>query len=346
MKSWETLLQALCAAGGIPGRESDLHPVLRAALPDAVWETTPTGDLLATVCPTPAGGETLLLEAHADRIGLVVCGYEKDGFVRVAKAGGPDPSCLMGSELEIETRDGRRIPAVVGAPFPYPARPHNSAPASEYKMPEHTALWVDTGLDDPASVIPLGAPVYAAADFRRLAGNRVSGPALDNRAGCAVLIEAARRLAGCTTPVGVKLLFSSREEIGCHGARTGSFAADAQRAIVVDAGFALSPDVPEREASELGKGPEIGLSAVLDREWTDRLIETAARCEIPVQTLVLPGRGTGTDADVIAVSGRGVRTALLSIPVRFMHHPAEVADCTDMEAAAALLAAVAKEKRV
>ena len=337
------MIEILCAQKGIPGRESDAHAAILGFAPGLAHEVTPLGDLLVTVRAAGPGQKTVMLEAHADRIGLVVCGYEEGGFVRVAKAGGLDPGCLMGSEILIEGRDGRALPALVGAPFPYPAKPHNSAPASEYKMPEHSALWVDTGLENPIEHIALGAPAYARARICRLAGSRVAAPCLDDRAGCAALLLAAERLRDEPLGVGVKLLFSSREEIGSHGARTGAFAAAADFAISVDVGFAISPDVTKDDASVLGDGPEIGVSACLDAALTDHILETARRANIPHQTLVLPSRGTGTDADAIAVSGLGVKTGLVSIPLRFMHQPAEVVDLADVEASAALLAAAVKE---
>ena len=337
------MTETLCAQRGIPGREADAHGAILGFAPGLEHEATPLGDLLVTVRDAGPGQKTVLLEAHADRIGLVVCGFEENGFVRVAKAGGLDTGCLMGSEILIESRDGRALSAVVGAPFPYPAKPHNSASAADYTMPEHTALWVDTGLDNPQEHIALGAPAYAKAKICRLAGSRVAAPCLDDRAGCAALLLAAELLRDEPLDVGVKLLFSSREEIGSHGTRTGAFAASADYAISVDVGFAISPDVSKDDASVLGDGPEIGISACLDAALTDLLLESAEKAAIPHQKLVLPSRSTGTDAEVIAVSGRGVKTGLVSIPLRFMHQPSEVVDLADVEATARLLAAAVKE---
>lgn len=337
------LIQILCAQSGIPGHEQPVMQAIRAQFQEYPAELDPLGGLHVQLRAPGRGEKTLLLEAHADRIGLVVTGYLQGGFVRVAKAGGVDEAALMGSRIRIQGRDGSWLTGVVGAPFPYPAKPHNSAPASEYKMPQVGELFVDTGLAEPEKMIARGAQCLLGGGARRLSETRVAAPALDNRAGCAALILAARMLADAPLHTGVRLLFSSREEVGGAGAKAGAFYAEPDYAVVVDTGFAVSPDVPDKEGVELGKGPEVDCSPLLDQKMFETLLRCAQAQGIPHQPFVLAGRSTGTDADGVAVTGPGVRTALLSIPIRFMHHPLEVCDLRDIESAAALLAAFAKE---
>ena len=339
------LVKALCERGGIPGREGPIVEELKKRLSDFKCETDALGNLLVTVCEPQAGAKTLLFEAHLDRVGLVVAGFTDDGFVRVFKSGGVDPYCLMGAQVEIQTAEGGYITGAVGAPFPYPAKAHNSAPASEYKLPEIDAMLVDIGLDDPKSEIKIGAPVYIKARAEKLLGERIAAPALDDRAACAALVLAARLLAETKCENGVRLLFSTREETGGQGASTGAFETQADYSVAVDVGFAISPDVKKKDASKMGEGPEIDISSVLDERLSEALIETARANDIPHQTLVLPSRATGTDADSITVCAAGRRTALISIPVRYMHHGCETADLMDIENTAALLAAFAREVR-
>ncbi len=339
------LVKTLCECSGIPGRERPVIDAIRGCLTGMPCELDPLGGLHVLVRAPQAGEKTLLLEAHADRVGLVVTDYAENGFVRVAKAGGIDEAALMGSRVRIRARDGEWLPGAIGAPFPYPAKPHNSAPASEYKLPEVPALFVDTGLADPAERIARGAEVLPEGETRRLLGDRVAAPALDNRAGCAALILAARALADKPLNAGVRLLFASREEIGGAGAQAGAFGAAPDYAVVVDTGFAVSPDVPEKDGVKMGGGPEVDFSASLDAGLYEQMLAAAQAHEIPHQPMVLPSRGTGTDADKIATAGRGVRTALLSIPIRFMHHPVETCSLADIENTAVLLAAFAKEVR-
>lgn len=339
------LVKALCERGGIPGREAPIVDELKSQLGDFKCEADALGNLLVTVKEPEEGAKTLLYEAHIDRVGLVVAGFTDDGFVRVFKSGGIDPYCLMGAQVEIQTIDGGYITGAVGAPFPYPAKPHNSAPASEYKLPEIDAMYVDTGLNDPKTRIKTGAPAYIKARAEKLLGERIAAPALDDRAACAALVLAARELAKTGCKNGVKLLFSTREETGGQGAKAGAFEHEADYTVAVDVGFAISPDVKKKDASRMGEGLEIDISSVLDESLIEALIETAKANGIPHQTLVLPSRATGTDADELTICAAGRRTALISIPVRYMHHARETGDLKDIENTAALLAAFAREVR-
>ena len=339
------LVKALCECPGIPGRERPIMQEIARQLEGLPCERDALGNMIVTVKEPDEGAKDILFEAHADRIGFVVTGFEKGGFVRIARAGGMDPYCAMGTIVSIETKDGSFIPGAVGAPFPYPAKPHNSAPASEYKIPEFNAMFVDCGLADPAAAINLGASVLIDAHCERLLDSRVAAPALDDRACCAALILAARELqkTGCAN--GVKLLFSTREETGGQGAKTGSFAIEPDISVALDVGFAISPDVTAKDASKMGGGPEIDLSAMLDEELPFELERIADEHGIKHQRLVLASRSTGTDADELTVSGSGRRTGLISIPIRYMHHGCETADLEDIENTAKLIAAFAREVR-
>lgn len=328
-------LKKLCGVMGIPGREQPVMDVIEEMLDGMDCRRDALGNLVVEVCKAEPGQKTVLLEAHADRIGLMVTGFLEDGFVRMAAAGGIDPHTVMGSEVEIAGIDGPLV-GIVGAPFPYPAKPHNSAPPSEYSMPEIDALFVDTGFEDPKKHIKIGAAAVLKGRVTQLLDERVAAPGLDNRASCAALIEVAKRLKVEQPRVGVTVLFATREETSSKGAPAGAFPALPDEAIVVDTGFGQSPDTKEQDSSEIGGGPEIAISGLLDAELTDRIIETAKSKKIPCQTVVL-ARRTGTDADALSVTASGIRTAVVSIPIRFMHHPIETVDMGDIRATVNLL---------
>ena len=140
----------------------------------------------------------------------------------------------------------------------------------------------------------------------------------------------------------VTVLFSSREEVGSQGAQTAAFRLQPDACIAVDVTFATQPGVSDKEGGKLGGGPMVGLSPVLSRRMAQKLFDLAKREQISVQTEVMEGR-TGTTADSILTTRQGVPCCLLSIPQRSMRTPAEVCDLQDMEQAAQLLAAYAKE---
>ncbi len=331
-------IRALCEPAGIPGREYPVMDIIAKELQGFPIVRDALGNLLVTVQEAQGDHPTILLEAHADRIGLMVSHFLADGFVRVVAAGGVDVHTVMGSEVIIEGKDGPII-GIVGAPFPHPAKPHNSAPASEYKMPEIGAMFVDTGLAKPEEKIRLGAQVLMAGKTFPLLGDRVAAPGLDNRICCATLLDLADQLKKDKPRAGVQLLFTTREEVGGIGASTGAFSITADYAVVLDTAFGLSPDTKEADCAALGKGPEIGIAALLDDGLTQRLIETAQHNEIPYQITVF-GRTTGTDADSVTTAAAGFRTALLSIPIRYMHHPVETVDLADADTTVRLLSAL------
>ena len=135
------------------------------------------------------------------------------------------------------------------------------------------------------------------------------------------------------------LLFSVQEETYGTGAKTGAFMLDADEAIAVDVSFASQPDISGQYAkTELGKGPMICISSVMDRAMSQKLISLAKEQDIPYQLEPIAG-ATGTNGDHIAVSRCGVKTAVVSIPQRYMHTPVEVITLSDVENTARLIAA-------
>ncbi|MEA4912762.1 MAG: M20/M25/M40 family metallo-hydrolase [Oscillospiraceae bacterium] len=338
------IIEALCSQKGVSGREKSAVAAARNILKEYPCETDALGNLIATVREAQPGEKTVVLEAHIDRIGLMVSYIDDEDFLRVQRAGGVDPHTLMGSELIVTDKKGEDVTGVVGLPFPYPAKPHNTVADSEREMPAIDEMRIDTGFEKPGERVRLGAEAIMKADIFRLLGTRVAAPCLDDRACCASLILAAQLLKNEDIRCGLKLLLSTREEIGGMGAMTGVFPLDADEAIAVDVTTGDAPDVKEEESTCLGKGPQIDIAPILSDSLTNRLIDIAKKENIPYQ-LFVDARSTGTDADEMTTVGRGVRTALVSLPIRFMHHPVETLDLTDVDAAAKLLAAYVKEVR-
>lgn len=334
------IIELLCSQKGVSGRERPVMDAIEKIFKGFSCKRDALGNLSVMVREPKNGKKTVMLEAHADRIGLYVSCFREDGFIGAAGAG-IDPHTLMGSEVEIEGIDGP-VTGVVAAPFPYPAKPHNSAPAGDYKMPPIDALYIDTGLENPQKHIPLGAPITMSGKVRMLLGDRVCAPCLDNRAGCAAVILAGLELAKADVDNGVVLLFATREEMGGQGAMTGSFGIQPDFAVAVDVTYAEAPDVTKEQGKPLGSGPAVGYSSLLDYEISKMLCDIAKAHNIPHEMEIMGGR-TGTDSDAIAASARGVRTGLLSIPQRFMHHPTEVISLADVENTKSLLVAFAAE---
>lgn len=329
----------LCAAPGTPGDEEEaakaVEKEVRRCLPGAQIQRDTLGNLLVYFGDRQAPRQ-VLLDAHMDQIGMIVTRVEDSGFLRLAPCGGVDRRVLPGSVVTVHGKE----PAY-GIVCCKP--PHLSNGDAD-KVPAVDQMFIDLGQDaetvkqnvSPGDRITLGeAP-------RALLGSRITAAGLDNRAGVAALLRCAELLQGKTLSCGGILLFSSREETGCEGAATGSFQARPTEAVVVDVTFATQPGVAAHQGGKLGGGVMIGASSTLNRRMTQRLRDLAKEKEIPSQVEVMGGR-TDTNADAIGVSREGVPTALLSIPLRYMHTPVEVIDLEDLEGVARLLAAYVLE---
>ncbi len=273
---------------------------------------------------------TLLLDAHIDEVGFVVTSVSDDGFLKVANIGGIDPRILPAARVTVHGKE--EVAAVFTSTPPHLAKKENEAVSLDDIM-------LDTELGrDAAKTVSVGDYVTFRQSFRTLLGSRVTGKALDDRAAVFCLIELAKRVYDKELPVNIIISLSEQEELGTRGAVTAAFANECDEAIAVDVSFGNQPGVSADECGRLGQGVMIGISPILNKKMTDRLISLAEKNNIPHQFEVMGGR-TGTDADVISVSKEGIPSALISIPLRNMHTPVEVVDSEDIASVIDLLEA-------
>ncbi len=319
----------LCTAQGVSGGEASAVEAARKYLePFCAVSVDRMGNLIA-VTGNLLADKTILLDAHIDRIGLIVTDIDENGFVKVDRVGGVDQRTL--ADVLLQTESG-----LTGTVCCLP--PHLNDGSEDKAQPIDKA-WVDFGLsaDEVKRRIFIGDTLTFKLSPKRLLGDKITAPALDNRCGAAALIRAAELLKNCRDRVVIML--SVQEETFGSGAKTGAFAVEADEAIVVDVSFASQPDVSGQYGKiELGKGPMICVSSVTDREMSRALIKSAENNGIPFQIEAIGG-ATGTNADHIAVSKSGVKTAVVSIPQRYMHTPVEVISLSDVENTARLIAA-------
>lgn len=265
---------------------------------------------------------TLMLDAHIDEIGFIVKNIDENGFLTVDKCGGIDLRTLPARRVIIHGKE-----KVVGVFCSTP--PHLSSGEIEYN--DIGNLKIDTMLGLKArDIISVGDFVTFFAEPQELLGTRVTAKALDDRAGVTCLLELARRLSGKKLPINVIFALTDAEELGVRGAKTATYDISPDEAIALDVSFADGPDIAPTECGKLSGGAMIGVSPVLDREISNKLISLAKENNIPYQTEVMAGR-TGTNGDVISLNKSGVRTGLVSIPERNMHTEVEVVDIKDIK---------------
>ena len=312
----------LCEAPGPSGRECAAYAAAKELLsPMGEVKRTPLGSLLCCVNEGKEGAPHLLLEAHLDQIGFIVTRVE-EGFLRFSKIGGIDARWLPAT------------PVVIHAAGDYPGiitsvPPHLAGDGSDHSIKIENLL-IDTGFtaETAAKLFAPGDIVTFAAKPVELQNKRLAGPALDDRIGCAAVI--------------VTVLLSSMEEVGGQGAETGGFTSQPDYAIAVDVSFGDGFGCAPEKTSPLGGGTMLGYAPTLNRDFTLKLKKLAEENNIPLQHEPMGGR-TGTDADELATAGRGIKMALLSIPLRSMHTVAETIDPEDAANTARLMALAAKE---
>lgn len=267
------------------------------------------------------GDYTLMLEAHIDEVGFVVTDVDANGFLTVKNSGGIDLRMLPARTVTIHGKE--KITGVFCA-----TPPHLGGP-KEYD--DISALKIDTLLGEKAKeLISVGDFVTFDVKAEELQNDRITGKSLDNRASVVCLLALAERLQGTKLPYNIVFAFTDAEELGNRGAKTTTFDISPDEAVVLDVSFADAPDVPSNECGKLGGGAMIGMSPVLDKNISKRLVSIAKENNLSYQTEVM-GRRTGTNGDVISISKSGVKTGLVSIPLRNMHTDCEIIDIKDIE---------------
>jgi len=192
-------------------------------------------------------------------------------------------------------------------------------------------------------MVRTGDAVTFESAFSRLANDRVSSRGFDDKAGCFVVAEVLRLVRSSGKKIHADLygVSSVQEEIGLRGGTTSSYKVNPDVGICVEVDFATDqPDVEKKHNGEvsLGKGPILARGANINPYLFNLLEKSAAEEKISVQHTAAP-RGTGTDANVMQISRNGVATALVKIPLRYMHTPVETVSLSDIENAAKLIVA-------
>lgn len=321
------ILKKLTDGEGVSGNEKSLS--YASELLNQYCDVTicPNGNILGTV---GSGDKTILLDAHLDRIGLIVTAVDDSGFLRVDKCGGCDVRVLCASEVTVWGK--KPIKGIITS-----TPPHLSAGEDSSKAPSMDGIFVDTGTSDAKKYISVGDRITIDAPVIPLNNDLVTGAALDDRIGVLALLEVLEILKDKKLNTKVCVMFSAQEETTEAGAKTGAFEVMPDEAISVDVSFASAPGIAETKCGKLNEGAMICISPAISRDMSDKLIEVANKNGIKHQ-LEVCASSTGTNADVISVSGKGIKTGLVSIPLRNMHTAIEVASLSDVKAVAEVIA--------
>lgn len=329
------LLGELSDAFGVSGFEDEVRERITDLVSPYVDEVKT--DTLGNLFATRTGKEefTLMLDAHMDEVGFMVKWIDEKGYLRFALLGGWDERIIPSHRVEILTRSGEKRYGVIGS-----APPHILKEEERKRPIPLEGMFIDVGASSRQEAVDMGInigdPLTIHYPFTELYSGYVTGKAFDDRVGCAVMIETARRLAKRDLKVNLVLSFVIGEEVGLRGARTAAYQIDPDLALALEGTIGADmPGIPEEsQPVRLGRGPAITVadrSIIVSRRMVEALEQAAVTEEatIPYQ-YKLPTYG-GTDAGAIHLSRAGVLSGVVSVPCRFIHSPTSTLRLNDLE---------------
>lgn len=328
------LIISLCSLMSISGHESRSLEGVKALVGEYFDEikTDNVGNILLVRRCGKENASRVLIDTHFDEIGMLVTGIHKGGFLSVTSVGGIDPSILEATDVVIYGRD--TIRGIIAS-----TPPHLRKDTDQKKLCEIPKLLIDTGYDEDGirEIAPVGTPVGFVPRYTELMGDNLCGKSFDNKACAAAAIYALSQLDSASLASDVYLLLSCHEEtLHIGGVAAGAFSIDPDYAMVLDVNLASVPDTPRHETVDYGKGPSISISAVTDRRLT-RMVEQLCRDKGIAFTRVASPASTGTNTPALNLTGRGVPTADIGLPLKSMHTYNETLNLSDVYELAALI---------
>ncbi len=329
------MTRELCALSGPSGFEEAVARRAKELLEPLVDEITADsmGNVLALRRCGKPGARQLLLDAHLDEVGFIVTEVA-EGFLKFSALGGLDERTLPGREVRVLAPEGPLYGVVACLP------PHVLTAEQKEQAVEIKNLFIDLGLSQAEAEkrVPIGTPGVFEGPMFDLQGDNFVSKALDDRICAAVVLQVLENLKGEELPCDLAVMFSAQEEVGLRGAAPGAFRLAPDWCIAVDVTHARTPDAPKGETFEAGKGCTVGVGPNANRAMTKAIMDAAKEQEIPYSVEVMP-RSSGTNGWAIQITRQGVATAIVSVPVKYMHSPVEAASLADAEAAADLITA-------
>ena len=328
-------IKRLTNAMGVSGDEyevSNIAAELLAPYVDSV-EVDPFGNVIGyKSCGIP-GAPKLLLDAHIDQIGFLVTQITDEGFLRFMGMG-VDQRMLPGSELLIKTRKGQKLLGIVAA-----TPPHLQKPGDQAKSIPIEEMVVDTGMtgEQAKKVFNVGDYMTFWGDTFELQGDVLCGKAMDDRACFACILHAMELLQDKPLAVDLIVVGSTKEEVGLDGGRDVAWRTKPDYAIAIDVTHGKTGDSAHQVQTEMGQGPSITIGANSLPAMARKAMEIARAKEIPYQVSAA-GAATGTNAWFMQITGEGVATLVLSLPLKYMHSPVEVLRMSDVENVGKLVA--------
>lgn len=329
------LLETLCAAPGPSGSEDTVACLLTNEIGTlAECRRDNLGNLIAFKRGEKRPAKRLMVCAHMDEVGLMITGADENGFLKFDFIGGVDPRVVMGRRVLIG-KNG--LPGVIGAKVW-----HLCLPEERKKAPSEEELFLDIGAaskEEALKEITIGDTAVFDAEFARFGDGFIKARALDDRAGCALLLELLRT----PLPYDTTFVFSVQEEVGARGARAAAFSIDPDVALVVET--TTASDIPFtdplKQVCKLGDGPVLSFmdrATLYPRTLFNTALSLAKERNIPCQ--LKQAVAGGNDAGSVHQTRGGIPTLAVSLPCRYLHSPSCIINEQDAQNTLLLLRAL------
>lgn len=318
-------IHALCAIDGVSGREDKVREYIINRLKGKAESITTDnlGNVIAFVKGQKPAAKKIMISAHMDEVGFIVTHINGDGTIKIAPVGGIDEQVVFGRRIKINGKI-----AVIGG-----RAVHNLSADERKKTVKFENMTADIGAaskEVAEKVISIGDVGTFCCDFISLGKDKICSKAIDDRAGCAIMLRMIDEGVKCDT----YFAFVVQEEIGLRGSACAAFTIAPDVSIVLETTTAadIPPSQGDERVCELGKGAVVSFMdrhTIYNRQLYDLAFETAKENGIPCQTKTKVAGGN--DAGAIHISRSGVKTCAISVPCRYLHSASCVADVNDIE---------------
>ena len=327
----------LICSSGVSGFEQPVQKVVRDYAETFADETKTDlhGNVVLSI--NPDAEVRVMLAGHADQIGMLISHIDENGFAYIQTVGGWDPQQLVGQRVSIWTQVGP-VNGVISR-----KAIHLLEEAERKQVVKVKEMWIDIGAsnrEQALSVVSIGDPVTLQLGYQELQNNLVNGPAMDDRCGVWVVVEAMKRAKEMGVTCGMYVASTVQEEVGLRGAKTAAYGVDPHIGIAVDVTHATDcPGMDQRQQGDikLSSGPVIVRGPNVNTTVANRLESIAEANKIPYQKAAL-GKAAPNDSNALQVTRGGVATGILAVPNRYMHSSVETISLEDINNAAMLLA--------
>ena len=331
------MIKKLSLLNGTSGRETKIREYIISQIDGKCdWHTDALGNIIAFKKGRKTPSHKIMLDAHMDEVGVIVTYITSDGMLKFSPVGGIDSKVLLARQIVF---DNGTLGVVGIKPI------HLSKGDERTKIPDADSLYIDIGAsseEDAEKYVKIGDTGVFLSDFVEFGDNRIKGKALDDRVGCAILLD----MINTDLEYDAYFSFSVQEEIGLRGAATSAYGIDPEYAIVLETTTAADLiDVPDhKKVCKLGEGATVSFmdrSTLYSKELFDTAFRVAGEKGIKIQPkTVIAG---GNNAGAIHKARAGIKTITINTPCRYLHSPSCVCDTRDIESVRALAEALLTE---